>query len=56
MGLGHHIEPSDEFLCSKLLDCFLKRRRMAGPNSMDLLNCLSASYSREFDREWRQEL
>jgi len=55
MELGHHIGPSDEFLCSKLLDCFL--RGVDGrPKINDLLNSLSACYRREFDKDWIEEL
>jgi len=52
--LGHDIT-GYEYVCEKLLDCFL--RGVSGrPRIADLLGCLSALYARQYDVDWKDEL
>jgi serine/threonine-protein kinase len=54
LELGHRIDPCYDYLCERLLDCFL--RGIDGrPKANDILGCLSAAYAREYDEEWTRE-
>jgi serine/threonine-protein kinase len=55
LELGHSISPHHEFLCTRILDCFL--RGVDGrPRVNELLGCLSAAYQREFDEDWTADI
>jgi serine/threonine protein kinase len=55
LELGHRVGALDEHLCSKLLDCFL--RGVDGrPRIDEMLGCLAAAYSRDYDISWQEEL